>query len=64
MLSFDETLVTLFLSGSEMTLPIRLWAMVRLGFVPEVNALATLILVAAAATTLIVAVLQKREKVL
>ena len=63
-LSFDETLVTLFLSGSEMTLPIRLWAMVRLGFVPEVNALATLILVAAAATTLIVAVLQKREKVL
>jgi ABC-type spermidine/putrescine transport system permease subunit II len=58
-LSFDETLVTLFLSGSEMTLPIRLWAMVRLGFVPEVNALAALILVAAAAVTVSVAVLQR-----
>jgi len=46
--SFDETMVTLFLSGSTSTLPIRLWSMMRLGFVPDINALATLIVVLAA----------------
>ena len=46
--SFDETMVTLFLSGSTSTLPIRLWSMMRLGFVPDINALATLIVVSAA----------------
>ena len=34
LLSFDETLITLFLAGSEATLPIRLWGMMRVGFVP------------------------------
>ena len=44
-LSFDETMITLFLSGSDATLPIRLYAMMRVGFTPEINALITLILV-------------------
>lgn len=44
-LSFDETLITIFLSGNESTLPIRLWAMMRVGFVPEINALISLVLV-------------------
>ena len=43
-LSFDETLITLFLVGNENTLPIRLWAMMRVGFTPEINALITLIM--------------------
>ncbi|WP_088348778.1 MULTISPECIES: ABC transporter permease [Rhodomicrobium] len=43
-LSFDETLVTFFLVGGEMTLPIRLWAMVRVGFTPEINALVAVVL--------------------
>jgi putative spermidine/putrescine transport system permease protein/spermidine/putrescine transport system permease protein len=43
-LSFDETLITSFLVGTGMTLPIRLWAMTRVGFSPEINALVTLIL--------------------
>lgn len=43
-LSFDETLISLFLIGSENTVPIRLWGMMRVGFTPEVNALVTLIL--------------------
>ena len=43
-LSFDETMITLFLSGSDATLPIRLYAMMRVGFTPEINALITLIL--------------------
>jgi putative spermidine/putrescine transport system permease protein/spermidine/putrescine transport system permease protein len=42
-LSFDETLITLFLVGNDSTLPIRLWAMMRVGFTPEINALVTLI---------------------
>jgi putative spermidine/putrescine transport system permease protein/spermidine/putrescine transport system permease protein len=45
-LSFDETLVTFFLVGGDATLPIRLWAMMRVGFTPEVNALVSLVLLA------------------
>ena len=44
-LSFDETLISLFLVGDQNTLPIRLWAMMRLGISPEVNAIATVVLV-------------------
>ena len=43
-LSFDETLISVFLAGDRMTLPLRLWAMMRVGFTPEINALVTLIL--------------------
>lgn len=51
-LSLDETLITVFLAGDAMTLPLRLWAMMRVGFTPEVNALVTLILLATALVTL------------
>lgn len=44
-LSFDETLITVFLAGEVTTLPLRLWAMMRVGFSPEINALVTLVLV-------------------
>lgn len=43
-LSFDETLISVFLAGSDSTLPLRLWAMMRVGFTPEINALVTLVL--------------------
>ncbi|MEI7931911.1 MAG: ABC transporter permease subunit, partial [Alphaproteobacteria bacterium] len=43
-LSFDETLISVFLAGDRMTLPLRLWAMMRVGFSPEINALVTLVL--------------------
>lgn len=43
-ISFDETLVTFFLVGDEPTLPLRLWAMMRVGFSPEINALVTVVL--------------------
>ncbi|MET3898074.1 ABC-type spermidine/putrescine transport system permease subunit II [Devosia sp. UYZn731] len=62
-ISFDETMVTLFLSGSTNTLPIRLWAMMRLGFVPEINALATLVVGVAAICTIIFGVMQLRSTV-
>jgi ABC-type spermidine/putrescine transport system permease subunit II len=43
-LSFDETLISTFVAGDQMTLPLRLWAMMRVGFTPEINALVTLVL--------------------
>jgi putative spermidine/putrescine transport system permease protein/spermidine/putrescine transport system permease protein len=61
-LSFDETLITLFLAGSVTTLPIRLWAMMRVGFVPEINALATVVLGLAAAVAGGVAIAQQRAR--
>lgn len=44
-LSFDETMITLLVTGTDNTLPIRLWAMMRLGFTPDINALVAIILV-------------------
>ena len=44
-LSFDETIIALFLASGESTLPLRLWGMMRVGFTPEINALVTLIIV-------------------
>ncbi|HVJ32106.1 MAG TPA: ABC transporter permease [Terriglobia bacterium] len=43
-LSFDETMITILVTGTDNTLPIRLWAMMRLGFTPDINALVTVIL--------------------
>lgn len=51
-LSIDETLITIFLAGDEMTLPLRLWAKMRVGFTPEVNALGTLVLFVSAVLTI------------
>jgi ABC-type spermidine/putrescine transport system permease subunit II len=48
-LSFDETLITVFLAGDQMTLPLRLWAMMRVGFTSEINALITLVILASIA---------------
>lgn len=47
--SFDEIIVTFFLIGNQATLPVRVWAMIRMGYSPEVNALYTLIIVASLA---------------
>jgi spermidine/putrescine transport system permease protein len=45
-LSMDEIVVTLFITGRDNTLPLQIWAMLRRGFTPELNAVATLILAA------------------
>jgi ABC-type spermidine/putrescine transport system permease subunit II len=54
-LSFDETLITTFVAGDQMTLPIRLWAMMRVGFTPEINALVTLVLLVSIALAVVAA---------
>ena len=51
-LSLNETPITVFLAGDTMTLPLRLRAMMRVGFTPEVNALVTLGLVVTSLVTL------------
>jgi ABC-type spermidine/putrescine transport system permease subunit II len=58
-LSFDETLITVFLSGNEMTLPLRLWAMTRVGFSQDINALVTVVLAVSIALAIVVAIRMK-----
>jgi ABC-type spermidine/putrescine transport system permease subunit II len=43
-LSFDETMITILVTGTDSTLPMRLWAMMRLGFTPDINALVAIVL--------------------
>ncbi len=54
-LSFDETMITILVTGTDNTLPIRLWAMMRLGFSPDINALVALILLFTTALCLLAA---------
>ena len=58
-LSFDETLITIFLCGDVATLPIRLWAMMRVGFTPEINALVTIVLATSICLAVAVSLLMK-----
>ena len=41
--SMDEIAVTFFLAGRENTLPLEIWARLRRGITPEINAISTLI---------------------
>ena len=52
-LSFDETLITLLVTGTSSTLPMRLWAMMRMGFTPDINALVTILLVVSSALAML-----------
>jgi spermidine/putrescine transport system permease protein len=47
--SFDDFIVAFFVAGSKTTLPIYVFASIRRGVTPEVNAIATLVLVASLA---------------
>jgi len=42
-ISFDEIIVTFFLAGSDPTLPVYIWTLLRQGFSPSVNAILTII---------------------
>ena len=44
-LSFDEVAITFLLTGTENTLPMQIWAMLRRGVTPEICAVATLTVV-------------------
>lgn len=51
-LSFDEVVVTIFLTGRDNTLPIEIWGRLRTNITPEIAAVATLISVASGAIVL------------
>jgi len=54
--SFDETLITVFLAGDTTTIPLRLWGMMRVGFKPEINALVTIVLLVSIIMAVITAI--------
>ncbi|GAB4381989.1 MAG: hypothetical protein Kow00121_41540 [Elainellaceae cyanobacterium] len=47
-LSFDEVVVTIFLTGRDNTLPMEIWGRLRTDITPEIAAVATLVLAASA----------------
>lgn len=60
-LSFDDVVVAFFTTGVDNTLPMMIWAMLRFGITPELNALATVTLVFSAATAAIAEVTIRRS---
>ena len=62
-LSFDQTVITILVSGPQGTIPTVMWARMRLGFTPELSALATFILVATAALVWPIARWSRRQAV-
>ena len=54
-------MITLFLVGDGITLPIRLYGMMRYGFTPEISALVTLVLVFTALLTALMAFLTRNR---
>src|SRR5215203_4099229 len=52
-LSFDEVVVTFFLTGREKTLPLLIWGRLRQGISPEINAAATIIVAVSLAGVLL-----------
>jgi spermidine/putrescine transport system permease protein len=60
-LSFDEFVITSFISGQgDTTLPVKIYSMIRFGLKPEINAIAVLVLVAS--SVLVVASLLMQGK--
>lgn len=61
-LSLDEIPVTFFLIAGDNTLPIQIWAMMRRGISPEVNAISTLVFLGSITLILLGTALGSREK--
>ena len=59
--SFDDFIIAFFVAGSNTTLPIYVFASIRRGVTPEINAIATIVLIASLILILIARFLM-REK--
>jgi hypothetical protein len=57
--SFDDFIVAFFVAGSKTTLPIYVFASIRRGVTPEINAIATMVLVASLLMILIAQLLMR-----
>ncbi len=60
-LSFDETLVTLLLTGTQSTFPVHLWGMTRLGITPAANAILAILLAVTLAVAAVATHLARRH---
>lgn len=61
-LSIDEIPVSYFLTGRDLTLPVQIWAMLRRGITPEVNAISTLIFLFSVVMIIIVTILNRNAE--
>jgi spermidine/putrescine transport system permease protein len=61
-LSFDEVVVTFFTTGTDNTLPMVIWSMLRVGITPEINAIATLTVVVSCAMAGVAEVVIRRSR--
>ncbi len=52
-LSFDEVVITFFTVGNQNTLPTTIWAMLRFGITPQINAVSTVAMVMTVAFALV-----------
>ena len=60
--SFDDFIIAFFVAGSNTTLPIYIFASIRRGVTPEINAVATMVLIASLAMILIARFLMREKK--
>ncbi|MFS2154220.1 ABC transporter permease [Rhizobium sp. Rhizsp42] len=60
--SFDDFIIAFFVAGSNTTLPIYVFASIRRGVTPEINAIATMVLVASLAMILIARFLMRERQ--
>ncbi len=60
--SFDEVIVTFFVSGNEQTLPVHIWTLLRQGFSPVVNAILTILAVCSVALVTLATVAIARSR--
>ena len=60
--SFDDFIVAFFVAGPKTTLPIYVFASIRRGITPEINAIATMVLVASLLLILIARVLMREKR--
>ena len=60
--SFDDFIVAFFVAGAQTTLPIYVFASIRRGVTPEINAIATVVLVASVLMVLLAQMLLRQRK--
>ncbi len=60
-LSFDDFVITNFVSGDEVTFPMFVWGAAQRGIPPQVNVMATLMFAVAVTAALLALALQRRR---
>ncbi len=60
-LSFDDFVITNFVSGNEVTFPMFVWGAAQRGIPPQVNVMATLMFVIAVTAALLALIIQRRR---